>query len=98
MPKRCIMVDKTEIVIAVEGKKRWTSHNLTYDEINRIQFGTDEVRKLFKRVPVRSIKIFSSRLGQPATFLENKHKDYFEEYREKLKAFAERNRISFQDD
>ena len=98
MPKRCILVDKTEIVIAIEGKKRWTSHNLTYDEINRIQFGTDQVRTLFGKKLTRSIRIFSSRLGEPATYLESKHKEYFDEYREKLAAFANDNRISFQDD
>ena len=98
MKRPCIMVDKTEIVIAVEGKKRWSSHNLTYDTINRIQFGTDYVRKLFRKVPVRSIRIFSSRLPQPATYLESKHKEYFEEYRRKLAEFARNNRISFQDE
>lgn len=96
MKKPCIMVDKTEIVIAVEGKKRWTSHNLTYDEINRIQFGTDQVRKLLKKVPVRSIRIFSSRLAQPAVYLENRHPVHFADYMKKLEKFAKDNRISFQ--
>ena len=97
MKRKCILVDKTELVLAVEGKKNWKSYNLTYDQIVRIQFGTDLVRQWFKKVPVHSIRIFTPKTEEPILYLESRHREYFEEYLEKLQAFAKRNHISFQD-
>ncbi len=95
MANRKIVCDKTEIIL-VDGKNDQV-HNLTYDQIIRIQIKTCNEFSWFKKVPSEKIEVFARKYAEPFVFLKNKNRQFYEEYKIGLKEFAKKNRIVFND-
>jgi hypothetical protein len=94
MAQRHILADKTELILNVEGKKKFEMVHLTYDQIVRIQFDRIKEFKLFFRVDSEAITIVSSKRG-PIVFKKTKEKNFFEEYKQVLEKFCKDNRVTF---
>jgi hypothetical protein len=94
MAQRHILADKTELVLNVEGKKKFEMVNLTYDQIVRIQFDKIKEYKLFFKVDSEAITIVSSKRG-PIVFKKSKEKSFFEEYKKVLEQFCKNNNVTF---
>ena len=97
MARQQIMFDKTEIVAGFPAGKRYQVLNLSYDDIQRIQFDRIQERKLWKKVPSEKITIVTGKYGQPIVYTKLKHQEHWSMYKEKLAEFAERNHITFAD-
>lgn len=95
MAKRHIFVDKTELVLIYLKGKKFTSTNLTYEQITNIRFVPCKEYKFFFPVDSEKIEIISSKQSQPIVYTKLKEKKYFEEYKKELAEFAARNRVSF---
>lgn len=95
MARQQIMFDKTEIVAGFPAGKRYQVLNLSYDDIQRIQFDPAEERKLFKKVPSEKITIITGKHAQPIVYGKLKHAQFWDMYKQKLQEFAERNHITF---
>lgn len=94
MAQRHILADKTELILNVEGKKKFEMVHLTYDQIVRIQFDKIKEFKLFFKVDSEAITIVSSKRG-PIIFKQSKEKKFFEEYKQILEKFSKDNNITF---
>ena len=97
MAKQQIMFDKTEIVAGFPAGKRYKVLNLSYDDIQRIQFDACEERKLLKKIPSEKITIITGKHGQPIEYTKTKHSQHWDMYKQKLADFAKRNHITFVD-
>jgi len=94
MAQRHILVDKTELVLNVEGKKKFEVVNLTYDQIVRVQFDKIKDRFLFLQNDSEAITIVSSKRGS-IIFKKSKEKSFFEDYKKGLEKFCKDNNVTF---
>ena len=95
---RSINIDKTELVVTFLAGKRYKVLNLSYEDIQRIQFDPIEIRKLFKKIPAEKISIFSSKTQDPIVITKTKDDaKVWDEYKKKLPDFAERHHVTFTD-
>ncbi len=93
-----ISCDQTEIMMMVLRGSKWAHLNVTYDKIRRIQFDTCKaMRWLVVPSPSEKITIECSASSEPLVFLKSKEKQYWDQYKVELSAFAKRNRITFAD-
>ena len=95
MAIRKIYTDKTEIVVVVKGKNRYTAVNLTFDQIIRIQFDKYTAFKWFRKIPSEKITIVARKRENPIVFTKRESKGFFEAYKLELEQFARDNRITF---
>src|SRR5690242_14720686 len=94
MAQRHIMVDKTEIVLMVAGKKKYEIVNLSYDQIVRVQFDKCKETRFFWRVESESITIITSK-RPPIVYKKFQEKNFFDEYKNSLEKFCKDNHITF---
>ena len=103
MAKRKVMFDTTEVVAATVfkdemGKETPKILNLTYDQFLKISFVPCEERKLFKTVPSEKIVLQLKKYGQPVEYTMMKNKEFYQEYKEGFRKFAQDNRIDLIDE
>ncbi len=95
MAVKSIQADKTELVLMVEGKKKYEVLNVTFDQITRIQIRPTEVFSFFKKVPSEEIVIVTRKKSEPLVYKKHKEKKFFDEYKRELEEFAKNNRVTF---
>ncbi|WP_105615440.1 hypothetical protein [Vallitalea okinawensis] len=95
MKGRRILLDKTELVLIVAGKKEVKTLNLTYEDIQAIIFEPCREFRYFNVVSSERIVINTSQSSHPILYPKLKNKKYFEEYKQGLTRFAISNRITF---
>ncbi len=103
MAKRKIEFDTTEVVLATVfkndmGKEIPKILNLPYDQFLKIFFVPCEERKLFKAVPSEKIVLQIKKYAQPIEFTMMKNKEFYQDYKEGFRKFAEYNRIDLIDE
>ena len=54
-------------------------------------------RKFFKKIPSEKITIMIKGRGESIVYLKSKEKDYFDDYKEDLSAYAKKYRLTFFD-
>jgi len=94
MANRKIVCDKTEIIL-VDERKNDQVHNLTYDQIIRIQITTCNELSWFRKIPSEKIEVYARKFAEPFVFLRSKNRQFYEEYKIGLEKFAKNNRIPF---
>ena len=97
MARRHILFDKTELVVIFPEGKSYKVLNLQYSDIQRIQIDPLEERKFLSKVPSEKISIVTGKRREPIVYTKLKEKQYWEEYKEKLAAFAQAHSITFRD-
>ena len=95
MSRKHMLFDKTEIVLMFMVGNKFQTANLQYSDIQRIQFDAFQERKFLSKSPSEKISIVTGKRQEPIVYTMGKEKKYWDEYKEKLKAFAERNTITF---
>ena len=103
MAKQKITFDTTEVVAVVEVKEEFKKKqvrvmSMTYDMFTTISFVKCTERKLFKEVPSEKIVIKLKTSLKPIEFTKMKHKQFYEEYKEGFRVFAQKNRITLVDE
>ena len=103
MAKREIVFDTTEIVAVVPVKGEFMKAapqimHITYDQFTKITFEPCTEKKLFKSVPSEQIVLRIKKRMDPIVYTKMKHKEYFEEYKESFRTFAQKNRIDLVDE
>ena len=97
MAMRHIYPDKTEIVLSVEQKNKFSTVELSYDKITRIQIDKCKEFRLFRFVDSECIQITNRKTAQPIVYKKFKEKSFFEAYKTELEKFAKDNKITFVD-
>ncbi len=97
MARRHINFDKTEIVLGFAAGKKYHVLNLSYADVQRIQFDTCTESKLFRKLPSEKITVQTGKYGEPITYTKLKHEPYWEEYKKGFSKFAAGNTITFVD-
>ena len=105
MAKRIISFDTTEVVAMVAIKKDGEVRkpkprimSMTYDMFSKISFVKCTERKLFKTVPSEKIEIRLKSFHTPIEFTKMKNEEFYEEYKEGFRVFAQKNRIALVDE
>ena len=99
MANQYIFADANELVLLLKGKGWRESHIINCKEIQRISFSTekaDGLAGLFGK-QTRVITIICKKLGGTIRFFENKHKEFFPQYLDILRAYSKENRVTFYD-
>ena len=94
MARPRIMCDKTELVLIDVTSRSASVHNLQFDEVTRIQFGTRRELSWFRLVETDSIEIHSRKRIEPFIFSRRRNRQLFDQYRTDLRRFAERNSVT----
>lgn len=97
MAQQYIFADANELVLLLKGQGGRESHVINCADIQRVSFGTAPRKFLF--IPVgrtRRITIIVKKMGT-IEFDECKHKEFFPQYLEILRAFCAENRVTFYD-
>lgn len=92
-----LLCDKTEIIATQLMGNQWRQVSARADRIKSICFEYVDTRRflvLKGRDERISVEVSG---GMPVTFLRSKEKRYFDEYKERLRAFAKANQITFHD-
>ncbi|MBT3272379.1 MAG: hypothetical protein HN368_04430 [Spirochaetales bacterium] len=97
MARRQINFDKTEIVVGFAAGKKYQVLNLSYADIQRIQFDSCTEMKLFRKVPSEKITIQTGKRSEPIVYTKLKNEPFWEEYKKGFTKFAENNNITFAD-
>ena len=97
MAKPRMNIDKTEIVLGVTAGKKFQIFNLTYQDIQRIQFDATTERRLWKKVPSEKITIVTAKRAEPIVYTMLENKVYWTDYKNGLAKFAANNQITFVD-
>jgi hypothetical protein len=96
MKQRRITCDKTELVLSIELKNRYTFMNLTYADIARIQIDEIIERKfLVWSIPSESITVTTTKQEKPIVYKKKKEKQFWDEYKTDLEKFCKTNNVSF---
>lgn len=95
--RRQVNFDKTEIVAGFAAGKKYVVLNLSYEDIQRIQFDEITEMKLFRRIPSEKITIITSKRGEPIVYTKAKNEKFWDDYRAGFKKFAKSNNITFAD-
>ena len=95
--ERVINFDKTEIVLIVQGLRKYKVLNLAYSDIQRVQIDPLPSSHLFKKVDSEKITIITSRYPEPVVYTKRKHRKYWEAYKTGLAKFAASNHITLVD-
>lgn len=95
--RRQITFDKTEMVVGFTAGKKYLVLNLSYEDIQRIQFDTVTEMRFFKKVPSEKITIVTGKREQPIAYTKLKNEKFWDEYLAGFKKFAEGNHITFVD-
>ncbi|MBE7041994.1 MAG: hypothetical protein E7399_00665 [Ruminococcaceae bacterium] len=103
MAKKKIEFDSTEVVLATVfkndlGKETPKILNLPYDQFLKISFEPCEERKLFKNIPSEKIVLKLKKYAQPVEYTMMKNKEFYQEYKEGFRKFAQDNRIDLIDE
>jgi len=107
MAKSKIVFDTTEVVAEVEiilgdvgepKKKKIEIMHIIYDQFVKISFEKCTERKWFKKVDSEKILLKLKSRREPVEFTKMKNKDFWEEYKEGFRVFAEKNRIELIDE
>ena len=106
--KNTVAFDTTEIVAVVEFrltdsfgrkmKKQVQVMNIIYDNILKISFVKCTEKKLFKEIPSEKILIKLKSMSVPVEIPKMNNSEFFEEYKEGFRIFAQRNRIELIDE
>ena len=94
MAKEHIIFDKTEIIVAVLNDGPAHLENIKYSDIINITFKTAEKKPLFGARPE---EIIIKTKKNSITFIQNKEKKFWEEYKTGLRKFCSDNRITLYD-
>ena len=97
MAKPRMNIDKTEIVLGFTSGKKFQIMNLTYEDIQRIQFDETTEFKLWKKVPSEKITIVTAKRAEPIVYTMLDNKAYWTGYKTGLAKFAANNHITFAD-
>ncbi len=95
--RRQITFDKTEIVLGFPAGKRFVVLNVSYDNIQRIQFDSIMELKLLRRVASEKITITTSKREQPIAYTKLKHEKFWDDYKSGFATFSKNNHITFAD-
>lgn len=97
MARPRLLVDKTELVCIIVGKKKATTKNITYDRITNITIEPYTVTKfLFIKKPSERI-VFTLAGMDKITYVKEDEKQFFEGYKKEIRDFAKRNRVTLYD-
>lgn len=99
MAKQYIFADANELILLLKGKGGRESFIVNCKDIQRISFAQGKasgLQGLFGK-KTRVITIICKKLGGTILFYENKHKEFFGQYLEILRAFCKENRVTFYD-
>ena len=97
MARRHIGFDETEVVVGFPAGRRYRVLNLSYEDIQRIQFDTIREWAFIRRAPSERITIITGKYGSPIVYTRRKHAPFWDEYKKKFRKFAEKNAITFVD-
>jgi len=97
MAVRHMYFDKTEIMVAFLTGNRYSTRNLNYSQIQRIQFDKIKEYSWFRPIDSEKISITNSTTMEPIVYTKKKEKKFFDEYKRELKEFAKANNITMQD-
>jgi hypothetical protein len=95
--RRQITFDKTELVLGFPAGKKYIVLNVSYEDIQRVQFDPITEMKLFRRIPSEKITIITSKRAQPIAYTKLKNEKFWDDYRTGFVKFAENNHITFAD-
>ena len=95
MPIRRVFFDKTEVVCGFLAGKRYRTVNLSYDDIQRIQFSSIFERSFFRKIPSEQISVVTGKAPTPIVYKKSENKSYWDEYKRGFTKFAEQNSITF---
>ena len=98
MANKRILLDKSEMVLMVPGKKKMETYNLNSSQITRIQFDPC-VERTFVIIPSKSekITIVTPKRSQPIVYTKHQNKAFFEQYKTELAEYAKTYRVTFAD-
>ena len=97
MAKPRMNIDKTEIVLGFTSGKKFEVLNLTYQDIQRIQFDAMNESKLWKKIPSEKITIVTAKRPEPIVYTMLDNKSFWSYYKSGLAKFATNNNITFVD-
>ena len=92
-----MMVDKESITLYLGMTKDDQVHMLEPVQIQRINIEPCKVFSWYRIVASEKISIFISQNSPPFVFVKQKHKQYYDEYKTKIKEFAERHYLTIRD-
>ena len=97
MARRQINFDKTEVVVGFPAGRRFVVLNLSYQDIQRIQFDETREFSFFRKVPSEKLTIVTGKRPQPIVYTKKNQKQFWSDYKEKFTKFAKDNNITFAD-
>ena len=97
MARKQINFDKTEVVVGFPAGKRFLVLNLSYQDIQRLQFDTIRELSFFRKIPSEKLTIVTGKRPQPIVYTKKKQKAFWDEYKARFTKFAKDNHITFVD-
>ena len=95
--RRQITFDKTELVLGFPAGKKYVVLNVSYENIQRIQFDPITELKLFRKIPSEKITIITSKREQPIAYTKLKNEKFWDDYKSGFEKVAGSNHITFAD-
>ena len=92
-----INFDKTELVLGFPAGKKYIVLNLTYEDIQRIQFDQITEMRFFRKLPSERITVVTSKRPEPVIYTKLKNEKFWDDYLAGFTKFATANHITFVD-